>query len=143
MAKTTDDAEIHTDIRHQTDEQAFDRFMQRMDSLTDGLPKPTDDAAGMQLVIARLDRIITALEKPRLTPEQTLWSSEQIANWLGASKQTIEARVVTRPGFPTALRAVDSKQAQRRWFASDVMEWARTTAGTLPASRPGRRRKAA
>ncbi|TCG08871.1 hypothetical protein BZM27_09230 [Paraburkholderia steynii] len=93
-------------------------------------------------LIDRIDRLIEALERPQLKPEETLWKSEQIADWLGLSKQTVELRVVTRPDFPAALRPVDSKQAQRRWFASDVMKWARSTAGTIPASRPGRRRRA-
>ncbi|CAB3781272.1 hypothetical protein [Pararobbsia alpina] len=109
----------------------------------EGASATTDEPYDLALLAIRIDRLIDAFERPRLSPEQTLWSSEQIANWLGLSKQTVELRVVTRPGFPAALRPVDSKQAQRRWFAGDVMEWARNTAGTIPASRPGRRRKAA
>lgn len=101
----------------------------------------TNEALVSGRLVGRLDRLIEILERPQLKPEETLWSSEQIASWLGLSKQTVELRVVTRPGFPAALRPVDSKQAQRRWFASDVMKWARSTAGTIPASRPGRRRK--
>ncbi|MFM0061384.1 hypothetical protein PQR64_37895 [Paraburkholderia phytofirmans] len=96
--------------------------------------------ASLVALVGRIDKLINALESPKA--EETLWSVEQIAQWLGLSKSTVELRVVTRPGFPSALRPVDSKQAQRRWFASDVMQWARSTAGTIPASRPGRRRKA-
>lgn len=91
-------------------------------------------------LLQSINRLVAALEKPKA--EETLWSAEQIASWLGLSKQTVEMRVVTRPGFPAALRPVDSKQAQRRWFASDVIDWARNTAGTTPKSRPGRRREA-
>ncbi|MFP3604697.1 hypothetical protein [Paraburkholderia sp. SIMBA_053] len=104
---------------------------------------PRSDPFAVVRLIDRIDRLIQALERPQLKPEETLWKSEQIADWLGLSKQTVELRVVSRPDFPAALRPVDSKQAQRRWFASDVMKWARSTAGTIPASRPGRRRKAA
>lgn len=72
------------------------------------------------------DRIVQALEKRKPKRlEETLWSVGQIAEWLGLSKVSVESRVVTRPDFPKALRPVDSKQAQRRWFASDVHEWAR------------------
>lgn len=104
---------------------------------------PNSDPFAVMRLIGRIDRLIQVLERPQLKPEETLWNSEQIADWLGLSKQTVEIRVVTRPDFPAALRPVESKQAQRRWFASDVMKWARSTAGTIPASRPGRRRKAA
>lgn len=98
------------------------------------------DMSELQELLPALTRLVAALEKPRKL-EETLWSSEQIGKWLGLSKQTVELRVVTRPGFPAALRPVDSKQAQRRWFASDVLEWARMNKGVLPAPRPGRRRK--
>jgi hypothetical protein len=90
--------------------------------------------------LQRMERLVAAIEMPKRLDE-TLWSTEQIAAWLSLSKQTVELRVVTRKGFPAALRPVDSKQAQRRWFASDVLEWARKNKGVLPAPRPGRRRK--
>lgn len=90
------------------------------------------------------DRIVAALEQRKPKPlEETLWTVEQIAEWLSLSKVTVEIRVVSRQDFPAALRPVDSKQAQRRWFASDVVEWARHNTGTAPVGRPGRRRKEA
>lgn len=91
-------------------------------------------------LLPMLSRLVHALEKPKRLDE-TLWSTEQIAQWLGLSKQSVELRVVTRPDFPSALRPVASAQAQRRWFASDVLDWARANKGTLPTPRPGRRRK--
>lgn len=90
--------------------------------------------------LARMERLVSAIEKPKRLDE-TLWSTDQIAQWLGLSKPTVELRVVTRKDFPAALRPVETKQAQRRWFASDVLEWARSNRGTLPPPRPGRRRK--
>ncbi|WP_250533480.1 hypothetical protein [Caballeronia sp. AZ10_KS36] len=87
-----------------------------------------------------IERLIAALENRRPLSE-TLWSVDQIAQWLGLSKVTVEMRVVTRPGFPAPLRPVDSKQAQRRWFAGEVLEWARSNKGVIPAGRPGRRRR--
>jgi len=91
-----------------------------------------------------IDVLVTALEqlKPKKL-EETLWDVEQIAQWLGLSKITVDARVVTRPGFPAAFRPVDSKQAQRRWFASDVHEWARMNTGVIPTARLGRKRRTA
>ena len=100
------------------------------------------DMSELQELLPVLTRLVLALEKPKRLDE-TLWSTEQIAQWLGLSKQTVELRVVTRPDFPGALRPVDSVQAQRRWFASDVLDWARRNKGTLQAPRPGRRRKPA
>lgn len=89
-----------------------------------------------------IDRLVIALEqrKPKKL-EETLWTVDEIANWLKLSKVTVELRVVTRPGFPAALRPVDTKQAQRRWFASDVVMWARKHRGTLPEPRRGRPRR--
>lgn len=89
-----------------------------------------------------IERLVVALDqrKPKKLNE-TLWNVDQIADWLGLSKVSVETRVVTRPDFPKALRPVDSKQAQRRWFASDVHEWARTNTGVIPIPRPGRKRK--
>lgn len=92
-------------------------------------------------LLPMLTRLVQALEKPKRLDE-TLWSTDQVAQWLGLSKQTVELRVVTRADFPAALRPVNTKQAQRRWFASDVLEWARRNMGTLPAPRRGRPRKA-
>jgi predicted DNA-binding transcriptional regulator AlpA len=89
-------------------------------------------------------RLIAAmdLQKPKKLTE-TLWNAEQVAEWFGLSRVTVDTRVITRPDFPKALRPVDSKQSQRRWFASDVVEWARTNTGVTPIARPGRKRKAA
>lgn len=91
-----------------------------------------------------VDVLVTALEhlKPKKL-EETLWDVEQIAQWLGLSKVTVDTRVVTRPGFPEAFRPVESKQAQRRWFASDVHQWARMNTGAIPTTRPGRKRRTA
>lgn len=100
------------------------------------------DMSELQQLLPELRRLVAALERPKKLDE-TLWSTEQIAQWLGLSKQTVELRVVTRPDFPDALRPVATAQAQRRWFASDVLAWARRNKGTLPAPRPGRRRRGA
>ncbi|WP_282509650.1 hypothetical protein [Burkholderia cepacia] len=94
----------------------------------------------LQQLVPELRRLVAALEQPKRLDE-TLWSTEQIAKWLGLSKATVELRVVSRKDFPAGIRPVESQQAQRRWFASDVLEWARCNRGTLPTPRPGRRRK--
>ncbi|RQZ27335.1 DNA-binding protein [Burkholderia sp. Bp9017] len=98
------------------------------------------DMSELQQLLPELRRLVAALEQPKRLDE-TLWSTEQIAQWLGLSKATVELRVVTRKDFPAGMRPVESQQAQRRWFASDVLEWARRNRGTLPTPRPGRRRK--
>ncbi len=90
--------------------------------------------------LAELRRLVAALEQPKKL-EETLWSTEQIAKWFGLSKATVELRVVTRPDFPPGVRPVDSAQAQRRWFASDIVDWARRNRGHLPTPRKGRPRK--
>jgi hypothetical protein len=115
-------------------------LLERSKTQTRGVTRKSMDMSELQELLPALTRLVAALEKPRKL-EETLWSTEQIGEWLGLSKQTVEMRVVTRPGFPAALRPVDSKQAQRRWFASDVLHWARTNKGILPSPRVGRRRK--
>lgn len=87
-------------------------------------------------LIARIDRLVKALEKPQ-SPEETLWDMDQIAEWLGLSKRTVETKVVTRADFPKGFRPVDNAQAQghRRWFAASVIEWARQSSDTLPVRR--------
>lgn len=91
-------------------------------------------------LLRRIDRVIELLDRKH-EAKDALWDVRGIADWLGLSKVTVEARVVSRPDFPQAVRPVDSKQAQRRWFVADVIEWARDHRGSAPSGRRGRTRK--
>jgi hypothetical protein len=152
MTRITDlDLEIDTGSQHESpptlDYSKYGRGLSRSDLEKCGLlpheqtSKTGDASEVLTHLLEKMDAVLDELRKPPLPLEHALWSSDQIAAWLGLSKQTVEVRVVTRKDFPAALRPVETKQAQRRWFASDVMKWARSTAGSLPGARPGRRRK--
>ena len=92
-------------------------------------------------ILVRLEQVVALLRTIAVPQDDALWNSQQIADWLGLSKVSVELRVVSRDNFPKPLRAVDTKQAQRRWFRSDVIEWGRANAGSVPAPRRGRPRK--
>jgi hypothetical protein len=92
-------------------------------------------------LLQRFEALVVKLEKGNAP---TVWSADDIAEWLGLSAYTIKQAVVVRPGFPAVIQVTGAKEGQRRWFADEVIEWVRKNRGTLPASRPnGRRRKAA
>lgn len=95
----------------------------------------------LNALLPRIDRLVAALERKNTDLESTLWSIGDLADWFGLSQATIESRVVTRKSFPAAVRPVATTHAQRRWFASDVVAWARNNRGALPVPRPGRRRQ--
>ncbi|TCK39692.1 hypothetical protein B0G84_5032 [Paraburkholderia sp. BL8N3] len=90
------------------------------------LDRTEKQIAGSASITEKLDQIIALLQN-RETRDDRLWSSKQIAEWLGLSTISVEQRVAKRPDFPAALRPVGTSQAQRRWFASDVIAWARNS----------------
>ncbi|RXZ42652.1 hypothetical protein [Crenobacter cavernae] len=94
-----------------------------------------------QNLLERLESVVIRLET-KGAPE--VWGAEHIAEWLSLSESTIRKAVVVRPGFPKPISATGAKEGQKRWFADEVIDWARKNRGTLPVSRkPGRRREAA
>lgn len=50
-----------------------------------------------------------------------LWSSEDIAAYIGFSVKHTRDRIVTLPGFPACILIGDSQQG--RWKADDVRRW--------------------
>lgn len=52
-----------------------------------------------------------------------LWTRAHIASWLSMSERTVEG-VTVRPGFPKPVAATGSTQGGRRWFMTEVVEWA-------------------
>lgn len=106
---------------------------------------PTDHAAGLAFAIAKLERIITALEKPRLKPDEALdqlaeriaaklsphalWDLSEVAKYLHRSEQHTRQWVVTLDGFPKPLRIPSGKvtgpaRARPMWRSKDVIGWA-------------------
>lgn len=89
-------------------------------------------------LLPRIDALVAQLSKPQIGIENTLWDGEEIADWLHLSASTVKQRVVCQPGFPKPVQPGGSKNSQPRWFASEVITWARENRGTLPTGRRGR-----
>jgi hypothetical protein len=60
-----------------------------------------------------------------------LWSLEKIAEWYDVPFNTAKLYIITRPGFPNPTRPTGKKGGpgkkggQQRWFADDVIAFAR------------------
>jgi predicted DNA-binding transcriptional regulator AlpA len=92
-------------------------------------------------LLQRVNELLVKLEKGNAP---TIWSKDDIAEWLGMSDSTVRKVVVVRPGFPAPIMATGAKEGQKRWFADEVIEWVRKNRGTLPVGRrSGRPRRAA
>lgn len=97
----------------------------------------------IEALLPRLDRLIAHLEGDRVPLDDRLWDIEGIAAWLGLSVDTVSRSVVTRPGFPSPVQPVVGRLARRRWFAGEVVRWARQHRGRLPQRRAARQHQQA
>lgn len=98
--------------------------------------KPEDQT---ELLVA-LKALVIQLSTPRVMPADELWTAEDIASYLKLAADTTERRVVTRPDFPAPLQpCLTGARAAKRWFAAEVITWARQNRSKLPAARPGRK----
>lgn len=61
----------------------------------------------------------------------TLWPLAELATWAKISI-TSARKMIARPGFPRPFEPV----GQPRWFADEVIEWARRNRGTIVTGRP-------
>lgn len=107
-----------------------------MDKLNEAEKMP-DEQAGL---LAALQELVAQLKRPQVKADDQLWTSDDIADYLKLSADSTERRVVTRPDFPAPLQpCLTGKRAAKRWFAAEVIDWARKNRSKLPNSRPGRR----
>jgi hypothetical protein len=98
--------------------------------------KPEDQTE----LVAALKALVLQLSTPRVMPADELWTAEDIAAYLKLAVDTTERRVVTRPDFPAPLQpCLTGVRAAKRWFAAEVITWARQNRSKLPAPRPGRK----
>lgn len=105
--------------------------------MTDPLLQQPEEQAEL---ITALKALVIQLSAPRVMPEDELWTAEDIAAYLKLAADTTERRVVTRPDFPAPLQpCLTGKRAAKRWFAAEVIAWARKNRSKLPAGRPGRK----
>lgn len=92
----------------------------------------TDQA---ELVVAIRD-LIAQLQAPRVSSADELWTAEDIARYIKLAVDTTERRVVTRPDFPASLQpCLTGARAAKRWFAAEVIRWARQSRCKIPNPR--------
>ncbi len=67
-----------------------------------------------------LAAILAELKKQRHADDD-LWSTEEIADFLKLSKQSVQAHILGKGGFPEAIILPSNG---RRWIAKEVKSWA-------------------
>lgn len=91
-------------------------------------------------LVSALKELVLQLSAPRVMPADELWTSDDIARYLKLAADTTERRVVTRPDFPAPLQpCLTGARAAKRWFAAEVITWARQNRCKIPTPRPGRK----
>jgi len=87
-------------------------------------------------LVSVLTELVAQLKKPQISADDELWSNSNIADYLQLSLDSVERHVITRPDFPKALQPCPTgKRAAKRWFAGDIIRWARQNKGELPKPR--------
>ena len=90
-------------------------------------------------LIAAITQLVETLNRPPVNPDVELWTSEDIASYLKLAPYTVARRVVTRPEFPAPLQpCLTGSRAVKRWFAADVITWARQNRCNIPTARKRR-----
>lgn len=93
-------------------------------------------------LLVTLRALVTELRAPRVSIDDELWTFDDIARYLKLSQYTVERRVVVQPGFPEAFQPCATgkgSKAVKRWFAGEVIKWARQNRAKLPSVRSPRR----
>lgn len=87
-------------------------------------------------ILDRLADVLAKAMRPTGVPlDMQLWDVDTIGEWMGLSADTVSKNVVTRPAFPVPIQPTASRHAQKRWFAGEVIAWARQNRGVLPKGR--------
>ncbi|MEE4956198.1 hypothetical protein V2K54_10810 [Pseudomonas alliivorans] len=98
------------------------------------------DSDNADLLVA-LRTLVTKIRATRISIDDELWAFDDIAQYLKLSQYTVERRVVVQPGFPEALQPCATgkgSKAVKRWFAGEVIKWARQNRAKLPRPRDTR-----
>lgn len=95
------------------------------------------EQSSAEILAEKLAEALSRALKPSTVPiDVQLWDLEAVAAWMGLSIDTVGRNVITRAAFPTPIKPTNSPQAQKRWFAGEVIEWARRNRGSnLPKGR--------
>lgn len=100
---------------------------------TQGAPPFVSD---IERLLPRIEVLIALLSRPETEIADRLWGADEIAEWMRLSPSTIKQRVICQPGFPKPFQPGGLEHSQSRWFASEIIKWAREHRGTLPVARP-------
>ncbi|MEE4820460.1 hypothetical protein V2K62_22015 [Pseudomonas alliivorans] len=93
-------------------------------------------------LLVTLRALVTELRAPKISIDDELWTFDDIAQYLKLSQYTVERRVVVQPSFPQAFQPCakgKGSKAVKRWFAGEVIKWARQNRAKLPVARPSSR----
>jgi hypothetical protein len=91
--------------------------------------KALEDEEQQDPIIQKLDELIHAVLDERLTPklslDVTLWSTQDVADYLGHSYRYTSEYMVTHHTFPPAMRLPTKKNTKGhpRWYAGQVIAW--------------------
>ncbi|MBI6575930.1 hypothetical protein YA0001_09860 [Pseudomonas viridiflava] len=89
-----------------------------------------------------LRALVAELRSSKITIDDELWTFDDIAKYMKLSQYTVERRVVVQLGFPDALQPCATgkgSKAVKRWFAGEVIKWARQNRAKLPVARNTKR----
>lgn len=104
---------------------------------------PIDQGQTIPLVpselVQSIQDLIAQLQRPGIPIKDVLWTAADIASYLKLSTYTVERRVTLSPGFPESVQPCsDGPKALKRWFAGEVIDWARRHRARLPKGRSSR-----
>jgi len=87
-------------------------------------------------LLAAISNLAEQFKKTQIPVEDTLWSHIEIAGYLKLATEVVSRYVVTRTDFPEPLQPCPTgKRAAKRWFAGEVIRWAKQNRGNLPKPR--------
>lgn len=82
-----------------------------------------DTAEELKVAAVRFAEAVSAMIVP------VLWDQEDIAAWMKMAVSTVKLSVLPRKDFPASFVPTGKDAGQRRWFANDVIAWARGIKG--------------
>jgi hypothetical protein len=91
-------------------------------------------------ILATLRALVIELRGPKVSIDDELWTTDDIAQYLKLAQYTVERRVVVQPGFPASFQpCATGSKAVKRWFAGEVIKWARQNRAKLPTPRTSKK----
>jgi len=90
-------------------------------------------------LISAIAELVEQLKRPQIPVDDLLWSYREIADYLRLSQDAVARNVVAQPNFPQPLLpCTKGKKASKRWFAGEVIRWAKNNRSAIPIAKPRR-----